>query len=90
MDELDFNNYNKTTLTQQHQQHQQQQVLPTHLWTKNNQQQQFPSTITSLPNLIFDSLDGFCFVLNSSGLIQFISENVINYIKYSQVSYFNS
>lgn len=91
MDELDnlsFNNYNNNISPSNLHQQQQHQVIPPHLWTTNsNQSSLTPTTLStsSLPNLIFDSLDGFCFVINSNGLIQFTSENVVNYIKYSQV-----
>ena len=71
------------------------QVIPPHLWAKNRTLTPIYSKPsfsiefiknTSLSNLIFDSLDGFFFVVNFNGIIKFASENVVNYIKYSQVS----
>ena len=67
-----------------HHHHHQHKVVPPHLWSNKQSPVTLPSK--SLSNLIFDSLDGFFFVLNSNGIIKFTSENIVNYIKYSQVS----
>jgi hypothetical protein len=56
---------------------------------QQQQQQQTTKSNDLLSNYMFDSLDGFFFLINSNGIIQFISENVVNFIKYSQVSLLN-
>lgn len=35
--------------------------------------------------LLYQALDGFLFMVSSSGEIEFVSENVTNYLHYSQV-----
>lgn len=60
-------------------------------WAKNLLTLSTPSSSSSSVNhnFIFDSLDGFFFMLNNTGNIVFMSENFVNYTKYAHVSDFS-
>lgn len=40
-------------------------------------------------HVLFQALDGFLFVVNSQGKIEFVSDNVTEYLQYSQVRFYH-
>ncbi len=46
-----------------------------------------PSVLAShIGPMVLEALDGFLFVLNPEGLVEFVSKNVVKFLRFSQVS----